>query len=205
MTSVPDASRIRDEQWADRPDALRPVESPRSGFATSGGRPIGRRALLAGGAGAVALLAGACTQTTGTRRTVIVTTGAPPPPDPMGGLVAVTRLHTFRLAGAMAALAKDKTRLPVVTAVHADRESHLTALLAEWKRTNPTDAARAAAVPAQTVDVGTNATAIYGALSSDAANAQQQFTDALLYESRYRAALFASIVACLVTHQTVLK
>ncbi len=189
-----------------RDDRAEPLDlSPPTG-AGSAGRLLGRRSMLLGGTAAVLLAVTACTPTTpATRRTVTVTTGAPPPPDPMGGLVAVTRLHTLRLAGAMAALTKDKTHLPVVTALHADRQAHLTGLISEWKRTNPTDAGQAAAQSAQPISVGTDATAIYGALRSDAAAGQQQFTDAMLTESRYRAALFGSIAACLASHRTVLS
>ena len=61
-----------------------------------------------------------------------------------------------------------------------------------------------AALPAGEITVPDSPAAIIASVRGDAATAQVQFTDAISAASRYRAALYASIAACLASHRAVL-
>ena len=130
--------------------------------------------------------------------------------DPINGLIATTRLHLLRLDAAIAA---DPTDAPRLTPLRDDRQAHLTALEAEFARTNPAgDRQRlgrpsaGAAVPHHRRGhrLPDSPEAIISAVRGDAATAQVQFTDATSSASRYRAALFGSIAAALASHRAVL-
>ncbi len=157
------------------------------------------------GAGAVALMATAgCNPfATATRITKTVTASAAPTADPMPTLIATTRLHIVRLSNAIAA---DPTLLKRLSPLRNDRQAHLTALIAELARSSPAAAAEAEAAPTSdpSIPVPTGTTQILAGMRSDAAQAQSLFTDAFELASRYRAALFGSIAACLASHRLAL-
>ncbi len=158
------------------------------------------------GAGTAALLvtAGCNPFTTPTRITQTVTAAAAPVADPLPTLIATTRLHLVRLVNAIAA---DKSLAGRLAALRNDRRAHLSALITELARTSPQAAAvekgRPTADPSISVPSGGSVQVLSG-MRSDAVLAQGLFTDALLPASRYRAALFASIAACLAAHRVVL-
>jgi hypothetical protein len=167
------------------------------------GRPgtaVARRTLF-GVAGAAALLASAgCNPFSTTRTTRTVTETAPDPIDPMDTLIAMTRLHLLRLEAGITLGGATAKKL---TTLAADRSAHLTRLLAEQGRVN-----RAKPSPAgtagQTVPAPKTPAAAAQSAADDAAAAQLAFGDQLGNVSRYRAAMFASIAACLATHRVVL-
>ena len=158
------------------------------------------------GAGSIALVATAgCNPfSTTTRITQTVTAAPAAAADVMPTLIATTRLHVVRLSNAITA---DRTLAGRLTPLRADRQAHLTALIAELGRTSPTGAAAEKKKPTadRTVAVpqGGGAALLTG-MRSDAALAQGIFTDALAQASRYRAALFASVAACLASHRVAL-
>jgi hypothetical protein len=158
------------------------------------------------GAGTAALLATAgCNPfATPTRITQTVTAAAAPVADPIPTLIATTRLHLVRLTNAIAA---DKTLSARLTPLRGDRRSHLTALIAELARTSPQAAAdqkgRPTTDPTIAVPTGGSILILAG-MRSDATLAQGLFTDAFGPASRYRAALFGSIAACLASHRVAL-
>ena len=120
-------------------------------------------------------------------------------------LIATTRLHLARLDAALTSVAADPAAVALLTPLRSDRAAHLAALIAEQDRsegvTSSVDASGAAGtVAALPPDTAT----VIAAIRSDADNAQVQFTDGVGSTGRYRAALFASIVACLATHRSVL-
>ena len=172
-------------------------------------RPIGRRSFLTGlgAAGAVALTG--CSVFGGSAPTVTSVVEAPPPVDPILTLIATTRLHLARMDAALAALAADPAAVALLTPLRADRAAHLEALRAE-------DARAAGSVLAETTDPSASAPAhghargVRGSgppsdtIRTDAETAQLQFSDGVVATGRYRAALFASISACLATHRSVL-
>lgn len=158
------------------------------------------------GAGSIALVATAgCNPFSTTTRVTQTVTAAPAAAlDVLPILIATTRLHLVRLANAITA---DKTLAARLTPLRADRQAHLTALIDELARTSPTAATAEKKKPtadkAVGVPMGSAATLLAG-MRSDAALAQGIFTDALAQSSRYRAALFASISACLASHRVAL-
>jgi len=179
--------------------------------------PIARRTLLAGSLGGVALLTTGCGPFgSSAPTTTTVTAPAPEIADPITGLIAVTRLQVLRLVGAAALLtgSGDKAGGILLTGLARDRQAHLDALTAELDRTDPPAGTSRAAPPSAgvlppapapaEVQLPPDSKLVLPAVRSDAAAAQQQFTDALGLVSRYRAALFASIAACLATHRAVL-
>jgi hypothetical protein len=96
-----------------------------------------------------------------------------------------------------------------LTPLRDDRQAQLTALEAEFARTNPTGAGTVttpavAPPPAGTITMPDTPEAIISAVRGDAATAQVQFTDAISSASRYRAAMFGSIAAALASHRAVL-
>ncbi|SDP42019.1 hypothetical protein SAMN04515671_4147 [Nakamurella panacisegetis] len=159
------------------------------------------------GAGTAALLATAgCNPfSTPTRVTRTVTASAAPAVDPMLTLTAITRLHVVRLANVIAANKPVAARL---TPLLKDRQVHLAQLIAEVSRTSPQAGASEKAKPTSdpTLAVPTGASPVLlAAMKSDAATAQTAFIDAFSLASRYRAALFGSIAACLASHQEALS
>lgn len=171
-----------------------------------------RRALLAAtGVGTLAAIAG-CNPFSTAARTVTVTEEAtatvPPtaaaPAVPILGLVATTRLHVHQLE---AAIPVDKRDAAIFAMLLRDRKAHLAALEAEYARsvgqkappaeTAPTTAAGGAGLPNDPDEV-------IGRIRADATTAQNMFTDAMAGASRYQAALYASIAACVATHRMVL-
>ena len=113
----------------------------------------------------------------------------------------------LRLDAAIAADQADAARLKPL---RDDRQEQLTALDAEYARTNPADPG-ATAVPAAPMRCPAGSVALPGspeeivsAVRGDAATAQVQFTDAIATASRYRAALYGSIAASLASHRAVL-
>ncbi|NNG34233.1 hypothetical protein HKD39_00560 [Nakamurella sp. DB0629] len=160
---------------------------------------MARRGVFAAGA-AVALSATAgCTVFSSSRTTRTETVAAPPPTDPMDNLISMTRLHYLRLqAGASLGGAAAK-----LEPLAKDRLEHLKRLLAEQARTNRSTPAPATQA-GQTVAPPASAAAAISSAVDDASVAQVAFTDQIANVSRYRAALFASIAACLATHRTVL-
>jgi len=180
--------------------------------ANAPGAPISRRTLLfgVGGISAAALLSATGCGYFGTDEPAAPTAIATPAAlDPINGLIATTRLHLLRLDAAIAA---DPTDAPRLTPLRDDRQAHLTALEAEFARTNPAATASASADPSAGAAVPTTGAvslpdspeAIISAVRGDAATAQVQFTDATSSASRYRAALFGSIAAALASHRAVL-
>lgn len=158
------------------------------------------------GAGSIALVATAgCNPFSTTTRVTQTVTAAPATAvDVLPTLVATTRLHVVRLSNAISA---DRALAGRLTPIRADRQAHLTALITELGRSSP--AAAAAEKKKPTADAGVavprgGAAALLVAMRSDAASAQSVFTDALAQTSRYRAALFGSIVACLASHRVAL-
>ena len=170
------------------------------------GAPISRRAFFAGSAAVGAgVLLSACSYF-GTDEPAAPTVEMTPAAlDPINGLIATTRLHLLRLEAAIAA---DPTDAPRLTPLRDDRQAQLTALEAEFARTNPAPSGAtetAAAEPAVgTVTMPDTPEAIISAVRGDAATAQVQFTDAITAASRYRAAMFGSIAASLASHRAVL-
>ena len=164
-----------------------------------------RRVVFAGAGSVAALATAACKPfSTTTRITQTVTAAPAPQTDPMLTLIAVTRLHIVRLTNAMAA---DRSLVARLTPLRADRKAHLAALIDDLARTSPQAAAAEKAKPVadKTLSVPKGgAAALLAGMRSDAAVAQEAFTDAMAQASRYRAALFASIAACLATHRTAL-
>jgi hypothetical protein len=171
------------------------------------GTPISRRLLFigAGGFGAAVLLGS-------TAGCSYFGTDDPPAPtveqtpaalDPINGLIATTNLHLLRLNAAIAADEADAGRL---TPLRDDRAAQLSALQAEFARTNPSASAGAAASggAAPTITLPSSPEEIISAVRGDAATAQVQFTDAISSASRYRAAMFGSIAASLASHRAVL-
>lgn len=124
---------------------------------------------------------------------------APPPTDPMDNLISMTRLHYLRLQ-AGAGLGGSASKLAPLA---KDRLEHLKRLLGEQARTNRSTPAPATE-PGQSVAAPASAAAAISSAVEDASIAQVAFTDQIPNVSRYRAALFASIAACLATHRTVL-
>ncbi len=180
-----------------------------SGVPTTRPRPLGRRTFLTGvgAAGAVALTG--CSVFGGSAPTVTSTVEAPPPIDPIQTLIATTRLHLARIDATLTALAGDAATVALITPLRADRAAHLDALRAEDARgsgtaaTSATDPSTPATSP--TLDVSTDPALALGTLRTDAENAQLQFSDGVVATGRYRAALLASISACLATHRSVLS
>lgn len=175
------------------------------------GAPISRRTLFfgVGGLSAAALLSATGCGYFGSDEppapTVVVTPAAL---DPINGLIATTNLHLLRLNAAIAADPTDAVRL---TPLRDDRQAQLTALEAEFARTNPSGTSSAGTltpaasdVPPATITLPDSPEAIISAVRGDAATAQVQFTDATSSASRYRAALFGSIAASLASHRAVL-
>ena len=158
------------------------------------------------GAGSIALVATAgCNPfSTTTRITQTVTAGPAAAVDVLPTLIATTRLHLVRLSNAMVA---DRALQARLTPLRTDRQAHLTALIAELGRTSPAGAAAEKKKPTADKAVGVpsgGAAALLAGMRSDAASAQGIFTDALAQTSRYRAALFASVAACLASHRVAL-
>ena len=158
------------------------------------------------GAGSIALVATAGCKpfSTTTRITQTVTAAPAAAVDVLPILIATTRLHVVRLSNAAAA---DRALSPRLAPLRADRQAHLTALITELGRSSPAAAAAEKKKPTadKTVTVPTGgAAALLAGMRSDAALAQSGFTDALAQASRYRAALFASIAACLSSHRLAL-
>lgn len=168
--------------------------------------PLLARRTLVLGAGAVALGASAgCNPfSTPTRVTQTVTAAPPPVADPVPTLIATTRLHLVRLTNAIAA---DKTLVARLTPLRSDRAAHLTALIDELGRTSPQAAALEKKKPITDAGIAVpsgGAAQILAGMRTDAALAQGLFTDAFSLASRYRAALFGPIAACLATHRLVM-
>jgi hypothetical protein len=178
--------------------------------ANAPGTPISRRALLlgAGGFGTVALLTvSGCSYFSSDEPPAPTVELTPAALDPINGLIATTRLHLLRLDAAIAA---DPTDAPRLTPLRDDRQAQLTALEAEFARTNPASTAAPASSPAGAVPTTGAVTLpetpeeIISAVRGDAATAQVQFTDATSSASRYRAAIYGSIAASLASHRAVL-
>ena len=159
------------------------------------------------GAGTAALLATAgCNPfSTPTKVTQTVTASAAPAADPMLTLTAITRLHVVRLTNVISA---NKVVAARLTPILKDRQVHLTELIAEVARTSPQagagEKAKPTSDPTLAVPKGTPPV-LLAAMKSDAATAQSAFLDAFPLASRYRAALFGSIAACLASHQEALS
>lgn len=160
-----------------------------------------RRTFFAVAGGAALPLAAACNPFgSSTRTTTTVTAAAPPPIDALPNLIATTRFHLVRIE---AAIASDAQTGRTLADIRDDRAAHLTALEEELTRTTgvttdpaPSDAAEQVGVPADPLDVLTQ-------IRADAANAQLLFNDALIGCPPFRAALYASISACLASHRAV--
>lgn len=172
-------------------------------------RPLRRRTLLTGlgGLAVVAAVPGltGCSLFAGASD-VPTTAAAPELTDPISSLLATTRLHLMRLDAAIAA-APDQAAL--LGQLRSDRQAHLDALQAEFDRLHPaasgSDAPSSPPAPASaSVAAPDSAQAAIAGVRGDAATAQVQFTDAVSSASRYRAALFGSIAACLASHRAVL-
>jgi len=176
--------------------------------ANAPGTPISRRALLlgAGGFGGAALLTlTGCSYFSSDEPPAPTVVLTPAALDPINGLIATTRLHLLRLDAAIAADQADAARL---TPLRDDRQAQLTALEAEFARSNPSSTATASAsdaVPTTgAVALPDTPEEIISAVRGDAATAQVQFTDATASASRYRAAIYGSIAASLASHRAVL-
>jgi len=169
--------------------------------------PVLARRTLVMGAGTAALLATAGCNPFATTAPITRTVTAAPPAvaDPIAILIATTRLHMVRLTNAVAA---DKALAARLTPIRNDRLAHLTALIDELARTSPRGAAgekaKPTADPAIQVPSG-GVVQVLAGMRTDAAQAQGMFTDAFGLASRYRAALFGSIAACLASHREALK
>ena len=203
--------RVRPKGRADQRVGAPRDEAARAGchdgrVAHAPGTPISRRALFAGTAavGAAALLS-ACSYFGTDEPDTPTVELTPAALDPINGLIATTRLHLLRLDAAIAA---DPTDAPRLQPLRDDRQAQLTALEAEFVRTNPSvsTAADASSVPpaSGSVTMPDTPEAIISAVRGDAATAQVQFTDAISAASRYRAAMFGSIAASLASHRAVL-
>jgi hypothetical protein len=168
-------------------------------------RPLLARRTLMVGAGTAALLASAgCNPfSTPTRVTQTVTAAAAPVADPIPTLIATTRLHLVRLTNSIAA---DKTLIARLTPLRDDRQAHLTELIAELARSSPQAATAQKAAPTTdpSISVPGSSVLILAGMGADAAQAQGLFTDAFPLATRYRAALFGSIAACLASHRVAL-
>ncbi|MGI8418452.1 MAG: hypothetical protein ACR2P2_20095 [Nakamurella sp.] len=162
---------------------------------------VTRRAVLTAAGTAAVLASTGCTAFSSTTTTQTVVAIAPPPIDPMDTLIAMTRLHLLRLVAGIKLGGDAAKKLPPL---RDDRIAHLQRLLQEQARVN-----RSAVAPltqaGQTVPAAASAAAAIAAAAKDAADAQLAFTDQLGNVSKYRAALFASISACLATHRVVLS
>jgi hypothetical protein len=166
---------------------------------------LARRSFVTGaGAAALLLTAGCNPFTPRAKITQTVTASAPPTADPIPTLIATTRLQMVKLTNAIAAQSSLAARL---TPLRDDRAAHLDGLIKEYARTSPQAAAAEKARPTTdpTISVPAGAVPLLAALRSDAALAQGMFTDAFGVASRYRAALFGSIAACLASHREALK
>jgi len=169
------------------------------------GTPISRRLLFTGTAavGAAALLSACGYFGTDEPDTPTVEL-TPAALDPINGLIATTRLHLLRLDAAIAA---DPADAPRLQPLRDDRQAQLTALEAEFARSNPGSTAAASASAAPTtgpVTLPDTPEEIISAVRGDAATAQVQFTDATSSATRYRAAIYGSIAASLASHRAVL-
>jgi hypothetical protein len=165
---------------------------------------IGRRAFLGGLTVAGALSLTGCSLFGGSQETRTVIATAPPPIDPIQTLIATTRLHLARIDGGLASIAADAAGVALLTPVRADRAAHLNALLAEQARTDTPGSSAPSAADTPRVSMPADPGAVISLVRSDAENAQVQFADGVAATGRYRAALFASIAACLATHRSVL-
>jgi hypothetical protein len=134
---------------------------------------------------------------------------APPPVDPIETLIATTRLHLARLDATLTTFAADAATVALLTPLRADRAAHLDALRTEDARGNGSviaDTPGPSATPggAPALEISPDVTTAIDTIRSDAENAQLQFSDGVVATGPYRAALFASISACLATHRSVL-
>lgn len=183
------------------PSPHRMPESPDTAASRPGRGGIARRSLLtAAGAGALLLTAG-CNPFSTSRTTRTVTAEAPPPVDPMDTLIATTRLHLLRLEASLDLGAATTKKL---TPLRNDRRQHLQVLLDEQARVNRTEP-QPLVEPGQTVPAPETAGDAIESAAADAADAQEFFGDQIANVSRYRAAMFASIAACLAGHRVVLQ
>jgi hypothetical protein len=163
---------------------------------------VTRRALLATAGATVLLAAAGCNPFASAPKTLTVTAAAPPPADPLEALIARINLHVLHIDGAIRAKAFDAN---VLAGVRADRIAHLTAVQAEYDRSIGVSPSSSAPTPGGTVAMPEGKDAIMGLVRQDAGDDQVTFTDAMVKTtSRYRAALFSSIAACLATHREVL-
>lgn len=172
-------------------------------------RRLTRRGLLAAtGLGALTAIAG-CNPFATSARTVTVTAAATSsapaatrtPPVPVLGLVATTRLHVQQLLGAIAVDSRDRA---VLTMLLHDRQAHLAALQAEYARSIGATAPSTEPAPTAAASMPKDPDEVIGRIRADATTAQSMFADALAGASRYQAALYASIAACVATHRMVL-
>ena len=163
---------------------------------------VTRRALLGSAGASVLLLAAGCNPFSAAPKTLTVTAAAPPPTDPLEALIAKIKLHVLHLDGAIAGKAFDAA---VLAAVRTDRIAHLSAVQAEYDRSQGVTPSPSASAPSGSVTMPEGKDAIMAVVRQDAGDAQLTFTDAMSKTStRYRAALFGSIAACLATHREVL-
>lgn len=161
---------------------------------------LSRRRLLAAGSVTAALLTAGCNPFSTTQQTRTVIATAPPPIDPMDQLIAMVRLHLLRLE---ADVKIDEDTAKKLTTVRDDRRAHLQALLDEQARANRTSAAPLTQA-GQAVPASADARSAIERARADAQEAQLAFADQITVVSRYRAAIFSSISACLITHRLVL-
>ena len=171
-------------------------------------RPIGRRSFLTGVGVTGAVVLSGCSVFGGDAPTVTSTVEAPPPVDPIETLIATTRLHLARLDATLTTFAADATTVALLTPLRADRAAHLDALRTEDARGQGSVIASSdpsAPAGTGTVQVDPDLTTALGVIRSDAENAQLQFSDGVVATGAYRAALFASVSACLATHRSVLS
>ncbi|RIJ70213.1 hypothetical protein D1871_19010 [Nakamurella silvestris] len=162
---------------------------------------FGRRTFLLAAGGAALPLAAACNPFgSSTRATTTVTADAPPPVDALPNLIATTRFHLVRIDAAIAA---DKTAAKQLTDIRSDRAEHLKALEDELTRTSGVTSPAAPSDAVQRVEVPQDPVDIMALVRSDAANDQLLFNDALLTCTPFRAALYATISACLASHRAV--
>jgi hypothetical protein len=180
-----------------------------SGVSSPRLRPLGRRSFLTGVGVTGAAVVSGCSVFGGNAPTVTNVVEAPPPVDPIQALIATTRLHLARLDATLTALAGDPTAVALLTPLRADRAAHLDALRTEDARGNGsvlagTADAQASPTGSPPMTVSPDPAAAVGGVRSDAENAQLQFSDGVVATGPYRAALFASISACLATHRSVL-
>lgn len=161
---------------------------------------LSRRAAITAGAGAAALLTAGCNPFDSTKTVRTVVTQAPPPIDPMDTLIATTRLHLLRLEAGITLGGRTAATLGPL---RVDRAAHLTKLIAEQQRVNRTPSPQPPA--GQKLPAPASEKEALASAAKDAADAQVMFSDQLGNVSRYRAGLFAAIVACLATHRLVLS